>query len=59
MLVYHYREVSVSFLCGRAGVCALGAAAAKKAGDQQLVDYYLFQFQEVILSSLSYHGLIC
>ncbi|KAL6283686.1 hypothetical protein ACE6H2_014615 [Prunus campanulata] len=36
----------VSFTCGRAGVCALGAVVAKHAGDQMLLDRYLSQFKE-------------
>ncbi|EEF44459.1 lanC-like protein GCL2 isoform X2 [Ricinus communis] len=40
----------VTFLCGRAGVCALGAVAAKYANDQDLQNYYLNQFGEVKLS---------
>ncbi|KAJ0112169.1 hypothetical protein Patl1_02223 [Pistacia atlantica] len=38
----------VTFICGRAGVCALGAVAAKFAGNEQLLKYYLSQFREVI-----------
>ncbi|XP_021283898.1 lanC-like protein GCL2 [Herrania umbratica] len=41
----------VTFLCGRAGVCALGAVAAKHAGNQELLDYYLTQFKGINLSS--------
>jgi hypothetical protein len=37
----------VTFICGRAGVCALGAVIAKHAGDERLLDYYLRQFKEV------------
>jgi len=37
----------VTFICGRAGVCALGAVTAKHAGDEILFDYYLKQFKEV------------
>ncbi|XVE49903.1 hypothetical protein DITRI_Ditri01bG0119100 [Diplodiscus trichospermus] len=40
----------VTFLCGRAGVCALGAVAAKHAGGQELLNYYLTQFREIKLS---------
>ncbi|XWS63399.1 hypothetical protein CRYUN_Cryun06bG0093500 [Craigia yunnanensis] len=40
----------VTFLCGRAGVCALGAVAAKHAGNQQLLNNYLTQFREIKLS---------
>ncbi|KAL5797603.1 hypothetical protein ACOSQ2_002423 [Xanthoceras sorbifolium] len=39
----------VTFLCGRAGVCALGAVAAKYAGDKHLLNYYLAQFTEIKL----------
>ncbi|XP_073155156.1 lanC-like protein GCL2 [Henckelia pumila] len=40
----------VSFLCGRSGVCALGAVVAKYAGNDGLLDYYLTQFKEIKLS---------
>ncbi|KAJ6360925.1 hypothetical protein OIU77_004867 [Salix suchowensis] len=33
----------VTFICGRAGVCALGAVAAKHANDEALQSYYLSQ----------------
>ncbi|CAN1160975.1 LanC-like protein GCL2 [Linum perenne] len=36
----------VTFLSGRGGVCALGAVAAKYAGDESLTTYYLKQFDE-------------
>ncbi|XP_031484303.1 lanC-like protein GCR2 isoform X2 [Nymphaea colorata] len=36
----------VTFICGQAGVYALGAAAAKLKGDQALVDDYLTLFKE-------------
>ncbi|KEH38770.1 lanC-like protein GCR2 [Medicago truncatula] len=39
----------VTFICGRAGVCALGAVIAKHAGDERLLDYYLRQFKEIEL----------
>ncbi|KAG7010366.1 LanC-like protein GCL2 [Cucurbita argyrosperma subsp. argyrosperma] len=39
----------VTFICGRAGVCAIGAVAAKRAGDEQLLCYYLGQFNEIKL----------
>lgn len=39
----------VTFLCGRAGVCALGAVLAKHAGDEQFLNYYLAQFREIDL----------
>lgn len=38
----------MTFLCGRAGVCALGAVVAKHAGDEQLLNDYLTQFREVL-----------
>lgn len=41
----------VTFICGRAGVCALGAVAAKHAGDGRLLDHYLAQFKEIKLPS--------
>ncbi|XP_022981295.1 lanC-like protein GCR2 [Cucurbita maxima] len=41
----------VSFLCGRAGVCALGAVAAKLANDGRLVDHYLEKFKHIKLPS--------
>ncbi|WCJ30694.1 Glutathione S-transferase LANCL1 [Euphorbia peplus] len=40
----------VTFICGRGGVCALGAVAAKYANDKALHDYYLDQFGQVNLS---------
>ncbi|WJX68372.1 transcription factor [Trifolium repens] len=39
----------VTFICGRAGVCALGAVIAKHAGDERLLDYYLRKFKEIEL----------
>lgn len=39
----------ITFICGRTGVCALGAVAAKYAGDQSLLDQYLIQFKEIRL----------
>ncbi|XP_058779886.1 lanC-like protein GCR2 [Vicia villosa] len=39
----------VTFICGRAGVCALGAVIAKHAGDKRLLEYYLRQFKEIEL----------
>ncbi|KEH24852.1 G protein coupled receptor [Medicago truncatula] len=39
----------VTFICGRAGVCALGAVAAKHAGDDESLRYYLAQFQQIKL----------
>lgn len=39
----------VTFICGRAGVCALGAVVAKSMGNAQLLNYYLSQFKEISL----------
>ncbi|XP_018851069.1 lanC-like protein GCR2 [Juglans regia] len=41
----------VTFICGRAGVCALGAVIAKHAGDKRLLDHYLTQFKVIKLPS--------
>lgn len=30
----------MTFICGRAGVCALGAVIARHSGDERLLDYY-------------------
>ena len=40
---------NVTFICGRSGVCALGAVLAKQAGDQRLLDHYISQFKQVNL----------
>ncbi|GAB4824965.1 LanC-like protein gcl2 [Ancistrocladus abbreviatus] len=40
----------VTFICGRAGVCALGAVTAKYAGNSQMLSYYLNQFKQIHLS---------
>lgn len=37
----------MTFICGRAGVYALGAVLAKHASDKRLLDRYLTQFKEV------------
>lgn len=39
----------VTFICGRASVCALGAVAAKYAGDERSLSYYLAKFKEIRL----------
>ncbi|CAA7013773.1 unnamed protein product [Microthlaspi erraticum] len=39
----------VTFICGHAGVCALGAVAAKHIGDDQLQERYLTRFHEIRL----------
>ncbi|XP_058729540.1 lanC-like protein GCL2 [Vicia villosa] len=43
------RSRDVTFICGRAGVCALGAVAAKHTGDDESLRYYLAQFQKIKL----------
>ncbi|KAJ6383453.1 hypothetical protein OIU78_026855 [Salix suchowensis] len=40
----------VTFICGRAGVCALGAVAAKHANDEALQRYYLSKLGGIKLS---------
>ena len=37
----------MTFICGRAGVCALGAVIAKHSGDERLLEGYLTKFKEV------------
>ncbi|KAH1221004.1 hypothetical protein AAZX31_12G104400 [Glycine max] len=44
------RSRDVTFICGRAGVCSLGAVAAKHAGDDESLKYYLAQFKKIKLS---------
>ncbi|XP_071907090.1 lanC-like protein GCL2 isoform X1 [Coffea arabica] len=44
----HSRDVT--FICGRAGVCALGAVVAKYLGYDQLLHYYLNHFKEIRLT---------
>ncbi|XP_062153051.1 lanC-like protein GCL2 [Alnus glutinosa] len=44
-----FSPTDVTFLCGRAGVSALGAVAAKHTGDEQLLNYYIAQFREIKL----------
>lgn len=39
----------VTFICGEAGVCALGAVVAKYIGDEKLSNHYLMKFQEVFV----------
>lgn len=38
----------ITFICGRAGVCALGAVAAKHSGNDTQLHKYLQLFHEVI-----------
>ncbi|GAB2277937.1 transcription factor [Dionaea muscipula] len=40
---------SVTFICGRSGVCALGAVVAKESHDDLLQEYYLNEFKEIKL----------
>lgn len=40
---------NVTFICGRSGVCALGAVVAKQAGNEQLLDHYLTEFKQIRL----------
>ncbi|KFK43530.1 hypothetical protein AALP_AA1G138200 [Arabis alpina] len=42
-------SLRVTFFCGYAGVCALGAVVAKCIGDDQLQDRYLTRFREIRL----------
>jgi hypothetical protein len=37
----------LTFICGRAGVCALGAVIAKHCDDQMMLTQYLSYFDEV------------
>lgn len=39
----------VTFICGKAGVYALGAVVAKEAADAESLNYYLSQFRRVSL----------
>ncbi|KAI3427545.1 uncharacterized protein J3R85_009373 [Psidium guajava] len=39
----------VTFICGQAGVCALGAVVAKHSCDERLLDHYLTRFKEIQL----------
>ncbi|XP_062206011.1 lanC-like protein GCL2 [Phragmites australis] len=40
----------LTFICGRAGVCALGAVIAKHCDDQLLVTQYLSSFDEITVT---------
>ncbi|KAG2567618.1 lanC-like protein GCL2 isoform X2 [Panicum virgatum] len=44
-------EEFVTFICGRAGICALGAVVAKHAGDVATVARYLNSFKQIKISS--------
>lgn len=52
---FHLLCRHVTFICGRAGVCALGAVAAKFANDGMLVDHYLEKFKDVMLLHHCFH----
>ncbi|KAH6764298.1 G protein coupled receptor [Perilla frutescens var. hirtella] len=39
----------VTFICGEAGVCALGAVVAHHTGDENLCQHYISQFKEIKL----------
>ncbi|XP_078427422.1 lanC-like protein GCL2 isoform X2 [Wolffia australiana] len=39
----------VTFICGRAGVCAIGAVAAKYAGDDPAMNHFLSSFRSITL----------
>ncbi|KAK3001654.1 hypothetical protein RJ639_021650 [Escallonia herrerae] len=39
----------VTFICGQAGVCALGAVVAKHSGDERLCDHYISEFKRIKL----------
>ncbi|XP_059444573.1 lanC-like protein GCR2 isoform X1 [Corylus avellana] len=41
----------VTFICGRAGICALGAVIANHSGDERLLERYLTKFKEITLPS--------
>nr|GMC72537.1 LanC-like protein GCR2 [Ipomoea batatas] len=45
----HASGPPVTFLCGQAGIYALGAVAAKHCGDNVLLDHYLTKFREIKL----------
>ncbi|KAJ9549244.1 hypothetical protein OSB04_021787 [Centaurea solstitialis] len=49
---------AVTFICGRVGVCALGAVVAKHQEDQQMVEYYLTQFKGIKVSKDLPDGLL-
>ncbi|KAI3728780.1 hypothetical protein L6452_17422 [Arctium lappa] len=38
---------AITFICGRVGVCALGAVVAKHQANQQMLEYYLAQFKGI------------
>ncbi|XP_078161654.1 lanC-like protein GCL2 isoform X2 [Carex rostrata] len=41
----------VTFICGRAGVCALGAVVSAKLEDEALLHHYLISFNEITMPS--------
>ncbi|PKI56302.1 hypothetical protein CRG98_023321, partial [Punica granatum] len=46
---FELKSWRVTFICGQAGVFALGAVVAKHAGDDRLLNHYLTQFREIRL----------
>lgn len=48
----------MTFICGLAGVCALGAVSAKHVGDERLLDHFLTRFKEITLPSDLPHELL-
>lgn len=40
----------MTFICGRAGVCALGAVVSAKLKDEALLHHYLISFSEASLN---------
>ncbi|KMT13050.1 hypothetical protein BVRB_4g087620 [Beta vulgaris subsp. vulgaris] len=40
---------NITFICGRSGVCALGAVVAKHAGDENLLNHYVTEFKQIKL----------
>ncbi|KAK2639134.1 hypothetical protein Ddye_026929 [Dipteronia dyeriana] len=47
----------VTFICGRAGVCALRVFLAKHASDKRLFSHYLIQFKEIGVLNGPVHSL--
>lgn len=45
----------MTFICGRAGVCALGAVVAKHAGDERLLERYITQLKEVLWDTFFFY----
>lgn len=49
----------VTFISGRAGVCALGAVVAKFMEDEELMNSYLIKFKEVSSMHCLYCSQLC